>query len=88
MRRPNEADPSNADAVKIEFADSNRKTAPHFRGPVKVVTFGAKKYVWHPEGLKSHADPDGLPATSAVNAKDDGPYTNPSGSITVLTGRY
>ncbi len=63
-------DPSNAHPLKIEFADSSGKNIAHFAGPVTVVTFGAEQYVWHSEGPKSHADPDGPPATSTVNAAE------------------
>lgn len=79
-------DPSNAHAVKIEFGDSNGKAAAHFSGPVTMVTFGAEQYVWHPEGPKSHADPDGPPTTSKLNAKG-GAFTLPKASVTVLRGK-
>jgi F5/8 type C domain len=95
VRRPNDGwslmlinkDPSNAHAVKIEFADSNGKPAAHFRGPVNMVTFGAEQYVWHSEGPKSHADPDGPPMRSRVNATSDGMFRLPKASVTVLRGK-
>jgi F5/8 type C domain-containing protein len=79
-------DPTNAHAVKIEFADGNGKAAGLFRGPVSMVTFGAEQYVWLPAGPKSHADPDGPPITSKVNARNDGMFSLPRASVTVLRG--
>ena len=79
-------DPSNAHPVNIEFA--NGEGPPHhFTGPVTMVTFGAEQYVWHPEAAASHADPDGPPAVSTMNAKIGASFTLPKASITVLRGR-
>jgi hypothetical protein len=80
-------DPSNARAVKIEFGDSNGKTAARFSGPVTMVTFGAGQYVWQAEGPKSRGDPDGPPRTSKINAKGDSAFTLPKASVTVLRGK-
>ena len=80
-------DPSNAHAVKIEFGDSNGKPTAHFSGPVTVVTFGAEQYVWHSEGPKSHADPDGPPATKELNVNGGETVTLPKASVTVVRGR-
>jgi hypothetical protein len=80
-------DPSNAHAVKIEFAGSGGKSTGHFSGPVTMVTFGAAQYVWHSEGPKSHADPDGPPATKTLNAKSGEKFNLPKASVTVLRGR-
>src|ERR1700720_1573048 len=30
-----------------------------FSGPVTVTTFGSEQYEWKPDGINSHADPDG-----------------------------
>ena len=79
-------DPSNTHPVKIEFADSNGKNVAHFMGPVNVVTFGAEQYVWRPDGPNSHADPDGPPARSTVNAPSDGMFALPRASVTVIRG--
>lgn len=79
-------DASNAHPVKIEFADGDG-TARHFAGPVTMVTFGAEQYVWHPAGAKSHADPDGPPATSTLNVKSGDGFTLPKASVTVLRGK-
>ncbi|MGH9742323.1 MAG: discoidin domain-containing protein [Candidatus Acidiferrum sp.] len=80
-------DPSNDYAVKIEFADSITKQTQHFAGQVTEMTFGAQQYVWHPEGLKSHADPDGPAATSTLNAVGGEPFVLPRASITILRGK-
>lgn len=81
-------DPSHSHAVKIEFGDSLRGAPPaHFGGPVTMVTFGADQYVWHPEGPKSHADPDGPPVTSTVNLKPGDAVALPRASVTVLRGQ-
>jgi F5/8 type C domain len=80
-------DPSNAHAVKIEFADASGKKVAHLAGPVTKVTFGAEQYVWHSEGQKSHADPDGPASTSTVNAKSGEAFTLPRASVTVLRGK-
>jgi hypothetical protein len=79
-------DPSNAHSVKIEFADAERKKVAYFAGPVTMVTFGAEQYVWHSQGSKSHADPDGPAATSTVNASG-GTFNLPRASVTVLRGK-
>lgn len=57
-----------------------------FRGPVKMVTFGAAEYVWHSSGATSHADPDGPPKRSEVKWKSGQKVLLPKASITVLTG--
>jgi hypothetical protein len=80
-------DPTNAHEVKIEFVAADAKSSRHFAGSVAMTTFGAEQYVWHPEGAKSHADPDGPPATSTLTAKPDGKFTLPKASVTVLTGK-
>jgi hypothetical protein len=80
-------DPSNVHSVKIEFTDAGSKKAAHFAGLVTMVTFGADQYVWHSQGPKSHADPDGPAATSTVNANSSGAFMLPRASITVLRGK-
>jgi hypothetical protein len=52
-----------------------------------MVTFGEEQYAWHPEGTKSHADPDGPPMTSKINAKNEGTFRLPKASVTVLRGK-
>jgi F5/8 type C domain len=79
-------DPTNAHAVKIEFA-SSAADAQHFAGRVSVISFGAAQYVWRPEGIKSHADPDGPPVTSTVEATASTTFTLPRASVIVLRGR-
>jgi len=78
-------DATNSHSVRIGFA--GEKTARHFDGKISVLTFGAEQYVWHPAGAESHADPDGPPAASALDARADTRFTLPRASITVLRGR-
>jgi len=80
-------DPTNAHNIKIEFGDSNGKVVAHLSGPVSMVTFGAEQYVWHPEGAKSHADPDGPPARTTLNLKRGEALTLPKASVSVLRGK-
>ena len=79
-------DPSNSHQVRIEFADGGG-TARQFTGPVTMVTFGAEQYVWHPAGAKSHADPDGPPASTTLNVNSGHEVSLPKASINVLRGR-
>jgi hypothetical protein len=80
-------DPSNAHAVKIEFAETGGGRTRHLAGQVTQVTFGAEQYMWHPDGAKSHADPDGPPVATTVNAKDGQAFTLPKASVTVIRGK-
>jgi hypothetical protein len=80
-------DPTNAHQVKIEFADAGSTAPRHFSGQLTRVTFGAEQYVWHSSGATSHADPDGPPATSTLNAKPGATFALPRASVTVLTGK-
>ncbi len=80
-------DPSNAHEVKIEFSGADNKAPRHFAGPVTRVTFGAEQYVWHSDGPRSYADPDGPPASSVVNAKPGEAFTLPKASVTVFRGK-
>ncbi len=78
-------DETNSHAVRVVFADQGKKRT--FIGPVTRVTFGSEQYVWHDEELASHADPDGPPATSQIDANAETVFTVPKASITVLRGR-
>jgi F5/8 type C domain len=80
-------DATNAHSTRIRFAEESTKSERHFEGKISVTTFGADQYVWHTEGSKSHADPDGPPAVSSVDAKADTEFTLPRASITVFRGR-
>jgi hypothetical protein len=80
-------DPSNAHEVKIEFDDNGGSPLRYFSGTVTAVTFGAEQYVWHPQGAKGHADPDGPPATNSMNVKSGAGFTLPRASVTVLRGK-
>lgn len=82
-------DPTNPHGVKIDFRDLAATGGPilHFAGQVGATTFGAAQYVWHPAGLKSHADPDGPPVASNVVAAAATAFVLPRASVTVLRGR-
>jgi len=81
-------DSANAHTFRIQFADAAKPgTSRHFDGKISVTTFGAEQYVWHPEGSKSHADPDGPPAVSSLDAMAAMEFTLPRASITVLRGK-
>jgi hypothetical protein len=79
-------DPSNAHAVQIQFVQDGA-AAREFSGKVTMVTFGTEQYVWHPEGAKSYADPDGPPLATILNARKGQAFDLPKASITVLRGR-
>jgi hypothetical protein len=80
-------DPANAHSVHIQFADQVAKSSRHFEGKISVTTFGAEQYVWHPDGAKSHAEPDGPPAVASVDAKAETEFALARASVTVLRGK-
>ena len=79
-------DPSNAHEVKLSFTQNGNDELLHFAGDVKVVTFGAEEYVWHPSGATSHADPAGPARTGILHLNAEQMVALPKASITVLTG--
>jgi hypothetical protein len=79
-------DPSNAHEVNIAFDSEGKDTAQHFED-VKVVTFGAAEYVWHPFGVASHAAPAGPAKRSEVTLKDGQKVMLPKASVSVITGK-
>lgn len=79
-------DPSNPHKVKIEFTNSSARKTAHLVDSVTVVTFGAEQYLWHPDGPRSHADPDGPAVVSTLDAKPGQTFRLPRASITVLRG--
>lgn len=80
-------DSANPHKVKIKFAGDDANSSKQFTGTVSVTTFGAEQYVWHPEGAKSLADPDGPPAVSSLDAKPNMDFQLPRASITVFHGK-
>jgi len=52
-----------------------------------VTSFGSEQYVWIPDGVKSHADPNDPPVGFQVNAHHNTTFTLPKASITVLRGK-
>jgi hypothetical protein len=79
-------DPSNAHELKIEFGGQGTANAAHFAGTVSLVTFGADQYIWHPEGVNSHAEPDGPAARKTLQLKPGEAITLPKASVTVVRG--
>jgi hypothetical protein len=79
-------DQSNAHSVRIGF-DTGIGTAQVFSGPVTMITFGNEQYVWHSDGLNSHADPENPPVSSMVSAGPDSTFALPAASVTVLRGK-
>jgi len=80
-------DSANAHKTKIQFAEDNVRVAQQFAGKVSATTFGAQQYVWHPDGAKSRADPDGPPAVTSVDVQPETEFQLPRASITVLRGK-
>lgn len=78
-------DASNDHLLNIEFAGDGEKPH-HLAGAVRMITFGAEQYVWHPAGAKSHADPDGPAKTSVITAASGTSFLLPKASVTVVSG--
>jgi hypothetical protein len=79
-------DQYNEHAVKVVFNDPETRHDRHFSGQVDRITFGSAEYLWHPEGERGHADPDGPPSNSKVIGGAETLYKLPMASITVLRG--
>jgi hypothetical protein len=79
-------DQFNDHAVKLVFADPVTKSNRHFSGELDRITFGSNEYLWHQEGERGHADPDGPAAKSTVRGGPEALYRLPKASITVLRG--
>ena len=80
-------DHDNDHAVKVVFADPERKRDRFFTGRVDRIAFGDAEYQWHPEGTGGRADPDGPPSKSTVTGGAEALYQLPKASIVVLRGR-
>jgi hypothetical protein len=80
-------DPTNAHRVNIDFSESAGKAPLHLAGSINLVTFGAEQYVWHSQGPKSYADPDGPPVASTEKAGPREAFTLPKASVTVIRGK-
>lgn len=72
--------------IQVVF-DTERGRRASFAGPVAFLTFGSEQYVWINDGPNSHADPDGPPVGTTVNAEPRTVFTLPKASITVLRGK-
>jgi hypothetical protein len=80
-------DSANVHSVRMQFSAGGQSASQQFVGKVSVTTFGAEQYVWHPAGANSHADPNGPPAVSAIDAKPGIEFSLPRASVTVLRGK-
>jgi F5/8 type C domain len=80
-------DPTNAHAVRVVYNRGDGKAPSEFAGQVEIVTFGAEQYAWHPDGVKSHADPDGPPVHSNATATPETRFILPKASLTVVRGK-
>lgn len=80
-------DPTNAHEVAIELDHDGKTDLARFKDKLRVVTFGASEYVWHPSGATSHADPDGPLKVSEIAWKDGQKILLPRASVTVVRGR-
>jgi hypothetical protein len=78
-------DQYNDHAVKVIFADAAHKER-YFAGQVARTTFGSNEYQWHQEGQVGHADPDGPPSRSSLEASRETLYQLPKASVSVLRG--
>jgi hypothetical protein len=72
--------------VRIVFHNSEANQDASLVGQVTKITFGKEQYQWHADRKKGHADPDGPPKTSTLEARQDTNYDLPAASITVLRG--
>ncbi|HXY02667.1 MAG TPA: hypothetical protein VEI49_03775, partial [Terriglobales bacterium] len=70
--------------ISFEGATS---AAQVFTGPVTMVTFGSGQYMWHSDGVNSHADPESSPVSSTISADAQTSFLLPQASVTVLRGK-
>jgi len=79
-------DNDHAHRLRVVFHDAEANQDVSFIGQVTMITFGKEQYQWHPDRKKGHADPDGPPKTSTLQAGKDTKYDLPAASVTVLRG--
>ncbi len=80
-------DASGAHTAGVVFRDSDRGRERRFTGPVRITTFGAAQYEWHPDGMSGYANPASPPLVSSLTADRETEFTFPKASITVITGK-
>jgi F5/8 type C domain len=80
-------DQDNSHAVRVVFEKSEKGRKGYLSGPVTMVTFGSEQYVWHSDGLRSHADPDDPPKKMLLPGGAEAHFELAKASITVLRGR-
>jgi hypothetical protein len=79
-------DQSNPHSVRISF-DVASGRAQAFSGPVTMISFGSEQYVWHSDGMNSHADPENPPVTRTISGGTEATLILPRASVTVLRGK-
>ena len=79
-------DPRKAYVVSVKFRNDAAGKTGFFKGPVTAVQFGPAQYVWHANGARGYASPDGPPVTFKVPGGPAATYTLPAASLTVLRG--
>ncbi|HYA24736.1 MAG TPA: discoidin domain-containing protein [Terriglobales bacterium] len=73
-------------SLTVDFHNSANNSDHYFQGTVTQVSFGSDNYVWHANGQKGYANPDGPAVTSPQPGGKGTQYTLPASSITVLKG--
>jgi len=79
-------DENNAHPVRLAFSGAGGQDSS-FLGPVTLVTFGSKQYVWVNDGLNSHPDPNNPPLATTIEAGRDTFFTLPKASVSVVRGK-
>jgi NedA-like, galactose-binding domain len=80
-------DQQNARKVRLVFENRSARKEAGFSGEVRMVTFGAEQFQWHADGNNSHADPDGPPLETTLQAGNETSFTLPKASLTILRGK-
>lgn len=80
-------DQQNARKVRLVFENRSAQKESGFSGKVRMVTFGTEQFHWHGDGSNSHADPDGPPLESTLQADEATSITLPKASLTILRGK-
>jgi hypothetical protein len=78
-------DQLNPQPVRIVFENENGTS--QFAGQLSLITFGSEQYQWHSNLNGGVADPDGPEARSSLAAPQNGTFTLPKASVTVIRGK-
>jgi hypothetical protein len=80
-------DEKRAHTVGIVFRDDAAGRGLAFAGEVEVARFGPDHYVWHADGARGYAEPDGPPAFARQKGGRAARFTLDRASLTVVTGK-